>query len=233
MDAAAALGEGLAHHGAGQIGRCLPPAACSAPTAEQGTQQPLPQRPFAGEHLVDRAGRAGAASGSRARDTRRARLRDAPTGIEEPPRNEPVIGAQRPALACFATSKKAKGRRARAGQPVLRADGREISGGPPDCRRGRGGCRCRSSCRAGGRGRSGSARRPAAPPSDQLDPRALRGQRHRGRQARQSGADHMTCGSSQQACIARRSTEGAAWRCVRDGAAAPSPAPACPSGSAR
>ena len=52
MDAAAALGQGLAHHGAGKIGRCFLGRRVQH-RQEQGPQEALPQIALAGQHLVD------------------------------------------------------------------------------------------------------------------------------------------------------------------------------------
>ena len=104
-------------------------------------------------------------------------------------RQAAVVEAQAPALAAGKIDEgKAASRRPR--QPVARADACRDRRAPRDCPTAADGCRCRSSCRARRRDRSGSARRLGRSPRGRRL-RAAPRQPHGGSKPGEAGADDM------------------------------------------
>ena len=159
-DAAAALGEGLAHHRAGKIGGAFLRRRIEGGD-QHGPQEFLPQQPAARQHLVDSPAGVAPHQGRHGEIVAEPRARHAAPGDESPPRNGPVVRTQRPAHGPW-RRRRTETPPGPARQPDPPRRWRGGSGRRPGCRTARGDCRCRSPCRARRHGRSGSARRPAA-----------------------------------------------------------------------
>ena len=213
---AAALGQGLAHHRAGQRGRAALRLGVQG-GQQEGLHQPLPQRPSAGH---------------------RPRRRVCPRPAHSRPASGQVVGrpacpargapgeqstraAARHWAGCVqrspvATSTKIEAR-PRSGPTSLsaRADRLQIADGRPGCPTAPGDCRCRWSGRDWRRNRSGSARPPAAAASMSSTSTPRRRQAHGGREPGKPGADDIGVLSGRPAVIrsgraTARSTAGAA-----------------------
>ena len=180
---AAAGGERLADDRAASRAEPCGGSMLSAASSSGSTSRSI-ERPLAGDDLADRlAGRRPQQPRQR-QIVERPRSRHAPARIENPERQPAVVEAQRPALAAGEIDEGKFGR-----SPDRPADARRRccadNRARRDCRTATDDCRCRSSCRAMHRDRSGSGRRRRRWPRARrrLWPRAA--SLHRGGQGRQ------------------------------------------------
>lgn len=124
-DAAAALGQRLAHHRAREVGRSFLRRGIENGN-QQGPQEFLPQHAAARQHLFDLSAGMASHQGRYRQIVTEARARHAAPCSQDPPGNGPVIGAQGPGP----TRRDVKERKLcprRSAHPVRRADGAEVA----------------------------------------------------------------------------------------------------------